>query len=73
MLLISKSEGGAVLRDASRRGNVWVKEVTSASLLYPNSPGSFFFFAHTNNLLRDSLTPAAGGAEIPQVQVCGSH
>ncbi|TNM90799.1 hypothetical protein fugu_003088, partial [Takifugu bimaculatus] len=26
MLLISKSEGGAILRDASRRGNVWLKE-----------------------------------------------
>lgn len=55
MLLISKSEGGAILRDASRRANVWVKEETSASLLYPNSPGSFFFFAQTNNVLGNSF------------------
>lgn len=60
MLLISESEGGAVLRDASRRGNVWVKEVTSASLLDPNSPGSFFFFAQTNNLLGSSYQQPEG-------------
>lgn len=62
MLLISKSEGGAVLRDGSRRGNVWVEEVTSASPLDPHSPRSFFFFA-------GELISAARGAETGQVQV----
>lgn len=63
MLLISKSEGGAILRDASRRGNVWLKEVTSASLSHPNSPGSFFFFAQTNNLLGNSFQQPEGQKE----------
>lgn len=50
MLLISKSESRAVLRGTSRRINVRVKEVTSASLSYSNNPGSFFVSALTDHL-----------------------